>query len=112
MEPKRLFARVAPYLDSIAQARGAGVSLVEIGAWFGAGGKEMYKAIWRAKRGLETGRLSVEQKPLPTAVPSTRQDPIKPLAQTLAPGERVPLPGEKGLNPMQETLAKRGIVFK
>ena len=67
MEPRKLTARVAVYLDSIASARRRGITWAELAAVLGAAsGPALRAAARRARIAIESGRIVPgEQLPLP-----------------------------------------------
>lgn len=65
MEPERLYARIAPFSAAITAAKKEGITWREIAALFNTDAKATEQAARRARKGIDAGRLVVDQKPLP-----------------------------------------------
>jgi hypothetical protein len=75
MEPKRLTARVAPYVGAIFDARRRGVTWGEISVLFAVKSRAVAEAYTRARAGIAAGRYAVDQRPLPEPEPQKPRPP-------------------------------------
>ncbi|MHB1529948.1 MAG: hypothetical protein ACYCXT_11055 [Acidiferrobacteraceae bacterium] len=72
MEPKRLTARCAQYIDALTNARACGITWGELAAVLGAcSAGAARKAFERAQKGIECGLYRPLQKPLPEPTQTT-----------------------------------------